>query len=238
MLHTTPRTAIAALTLTALTVIAGPVSADPDDSRVVVRVYDAGAGGRTVRAAAIRTAAAIVEHAGIAIDWYDCTERSGEPQCQDSRRSHNFIVRLMPTYVAGTAPRLALESLNTTAAVESELGFAVIDPQTLIGAMATIFHDRVLTAARRVGVERSELLGRALAHEVGHLLLQATGHSASGLMRAVWTDEELLQNHGADWEFAAADRRRLQLTVRPSSVETSHRPGAREERRDSSGTSD
>jgi hypothetical protein len=75
--------------------------------------------------------------------------------------------------------------------------------------MATLFFEQVITVAERAAVDPSELLGRALAHEVGHLLLGVTGHSPSGLMRAVWTDAELARNRPADWLFAPSDVRRL-----------------------------
>jgi hypothetical protein len=217
MSHRCARTATA-IALGALTVLLAAPNADAEGRRVTVRVYDAGDGTPSMRADAIRIAAAIVEQAGIAADWHDCTDESMRPECQDARRSLNFIVRFMPRFVpAGQGSRIALEAKTTSGAQQSELGFAIIDPSTLVGAMATIYHDRVLAVARRAGVERSELLGRALAHEVGHLLLQATGHSPSGLMRAVWTDEELTQNRADDWLFTTADRLRLQRNLNGAS---------------------
>ena len=203
-----------ATSLAALIVFAVPAHTYADEPRVVVRVYDVAKTRQAIRAAAIQTAAGIVEHAGIAVDWHDCTDVSTQPQCQDSRRTLNFIVRLMPTFVsAAGAPRLSLETGKDSHLPDAELGFAVVDQGTFVGAMATIFHDRVQTIARRAGVDRSELLGRALAHEVGHLLLNAAGHSRTGLMRAVWTDGELTQNRAEDWLFAAADRLRLQNMI-------------------------
>jgi hypothetical protein len=79
--------------------------------------------------------------------------------------------------------------------------------------MATVFHDQVEAVARRTGVARSELLGRALAHEVGHLLLGVRGHSRTGIMRAVWTDDELTRDRPDDWLFASADRQKLQQVL-------------------------
>ena len=81
---------------------------------------------------------------------------------------------------------------------------------TLAGEMATVFHEQVRSVARRSGVDNAELLGRALAHEIGHLLLRARAHSPTGLMRGVWSMEELTLNRREDWLFAPADRERLQ----------------------------
>ena len=179
--------------------------------RVVVRVYETGIGDVALRTAAIRTAASIVEMAGVSVEWYDCTDNGRRPVCQDARRSGNFIARLMPT-LTPSAPlrKLSIEALGAQGDAEPPLGFAVVDPDTHAGKMATVFHDQVQAVARRTGVARSELLGRALAHEVGHLLLGVRGHSRSGIMRAVWTDDELTRDRSDDWVFASADRQKLQ----------------------------
>ena len=178
--------------------------------RVVVRVYETGIGDVAFRTAAIRTAASIVEMAGVFVEWYDCTDNGRRPVCQDARRSGNFIARIMPTLTPGAPLRkLSVEALGAQGD-EPPLGFAVVDPDTHAGKMATVFHDQVQAVARRTGVARSELLGRALAHEVGHLLLGVRGHSRSGIMRAVWTDDELTRDRSDDWVFASADRQKLQ----------------------------
>lgn len=73
------------------------------------------------------------------------------------------------------------------------LGFA------LIGAPgephATIIYSRILGLAHDTGVDNSFVLGIAIAHEVGHLLLQSTEHSTDlmaplrvrlGIPHALW----------------------------------------------------
>ena len=197
----------------ALAAIAGSATtAHAETRRVVVRVYETGIGDPDLRIAAIHRAAAIVEQAGILVEWDDCTDNGRRPVCQDARRSGNFIARMMPTLAPGTALRRpSVEALGGQSDAEPPLGFAVVDPETHTGKMATVFHDQVEAVARRTGVARSELLGRALAHEVGHLLLGVRGHSRSGIMRAVWTDDELTRDRQDDWLFAPIDRQRLQL---------------------------
>ena len=90
--------------------------------------------------------------------------------------------------------------------------------------MATIYYDRVLHVARRAGLDASDLLGRAMAHEIGHLLLRVPGHNRSGLMRAVWTDAELAQNRRDDWSFTDAERLRLQAVARLTDATDDRRP--------------
>jgi hypothetical protein len=187
-----------------------PSISTAETRRLVVRVYDTGITDTSMRTAAIETASTIVEMAGISVEWYDCTENGRRPACQDARRSGNFIARLMPALAPGATLRPAIAALDTQGDTEPPLGFAVIDPDTHGAKMATVFHDQVERVARRTGVARNELLGRALAHEVGHLLLGVRGHSRTGLMRAVWTDDELTRNRPEDWMFTSDDRERLQ----------------------------
>ena len=210
------RSSIAVRASTAITIAFAMASlaattGSAETRRVVVRVYETGINDPALRTAAIHTASSIVGLAGIDVEWYDCTDNGRRPVCQDARRSGNFIARIMPT-LAPSAPlrRLSVESLGAQGDAEPPLGFAVVDPDTRAGKMATVFHDQVEAVARRTGVARSELLGRALAHEVGHLLLGVRGHSRSGIMRAVWTDDELTRDRADDWVFAPVDTQRIQ----------------------------
>jgi hypothetical protein len=97
-----------------------------------------------------------------------------------------LIVRIVPAPAATAA---------------GSLGCAVIDLRTGAGTLATIYGDRVSLVAARTGVVEATLLGRAIAHEIGHLLLGTPQHAASGLMRAQWSDRELRNNLAADWTF-------------------------------------
>jgi hypothetical protein len=188
-------------------------TASAETNRVVVRVYETAVGDLALRTAAIQTAAEIVKAAGIMVEWHDCTESGRRPVCQDARRAGNFIARIMPVLKAGAAPRReSIEALGTSGDTEP-LGFAVVDPGTHTGKMATAFQNQIDSVARRTGVARSELLGRALAHEIGHLLLGVRGHSRTGIMRAMWTDEELTRGRAEDWLFAPGDSQRLQQTL-------------------------
>jgi len=174
----------------------------------VIRIYDTGAASLEVRSAAIRSAAAILEAAGAAVVWYDCTDSLAHA-CVTPRSTHDLIVRIMPTSSGVFHTTNAAELHANIGDSDLPLGFAVVDPSTRTGAMATIFHDQVMSVARRSGADTSTLLGRTLAHEVGHLLLRAMGHSRTGLMRAVWTDAELAMNRHDDWIFSAPEQRLL-----------------------------
>ena len=55
----------------------------------------------------------------------------------------------------------------------------------------------------------ASLLGRVIAHEVGHLLHGKEGHGRSGIMREVWTGAELSLNRRGDWLFGLPEQRQL-----------------------------
>jgi len=184
------RTAVAAVALIAG--FAGVAHAS-SDAPLVVRVYDSSAANAKLRAAAILTAAAITAEAGFIIEWTDCGPASLASACVDLRGPHDLIVRIMPVS-ASAPPGLLLRNQS-----RAPLGFAVVDPVVGAGAIAMVYLDRILLMAQRTSVDPGRLLGRAIAHEIGHLLIGTTKHSAAGLMREVWTDQELMRNRPEDW---------------------------------------
>ena len=66
--------------------------------------------------------------------------------------------------------------------------------------------DRVDWLASTGKAVRAEVLGRAIAHEIGHQLLGSNDHTPRGLMRETWTAEELTRNRAEDWQFSTSQR--------------------------------
>ena len=188
----------------ALPVAAATVHAD--ERPVVIRLYDIATGDAEGRAAAMRLVAAMMADAGVIVDWRDCSRGGDAHPCRTVRGAHDLVVRIMPAFVPRTVDAAARDQDGDG---DLQLGFAAVDPAGQGNVMATIYYDRVLLVARRAGLGASDLLGRAIAHEIGHLLLRV-----SGLMRAVWTDAELAQNRRDDWSFTDAERLRLQAVAR------------------------
>jgi len=207
-------TASAALLLAAL--VSVDVDARPADSGpLIIRVYDTTDTASNARTAAIRTASEIVAKTGVSVEWRDCTSTSTESGCQDVRPGRDLIVRIMPEVTPSASFRGSALQLRTLPGTSLQLGVALINPVTLSGEMATIFHEQVRAVARRSGVDDAELLGRAVAHEVGHLLLRVREHSPSGIMRGAWSIEELTTNRPEDWQFAPTDQERIQRAQQP-----------------------
>lgn len=85
---------------------------------------------------------------------------------------------------AGRPRRVSVLLLNITrdsqaGAEGCALGLAVPPRST-----AYVFFNRLIAATRTRPVDLALVLGRAIAHEVGHVLLPPGRHSAHGLMRA------------------------------------------------------
>ena len=74
----------------------------------------------------------------------------------------------------------------------SVFGISYLSPAG-IGSQADVFYSRI--AAFRESSPSAELrvlLGYAMAHELGHLLLGLNSHSPTGLMRADWRTKDLI----------------------------------------------
>ena len=81
------------------------------------------------------------------------------------------------------------------------MGDSVVDRESKSGAFATIHADRVSWMASRAGIAQAVLLGLAIAHELGHLLL-GSSHTSTGIMRRSWTLNELRWSRPGDWQFS------------------------------------
>jgi len=185
----------------ALALLAVPPAA-AGDFQVVIRVYDLATGDVTGRAAAMRAAADAIASAGLTVTWRDCSRGGADHPCRTVRRDGDLVVRIMPV------------AASESDGEDVQLGFAPIDPAGRPTVIATVYYDVVQRVAHRTGLNASELLGRAMAHEIGHLLLRAPGHAPTGLMRPLWTDAELMQNRPGDWTFSDSERRQVQATGR------------------------
>ena len=110
-------------------------------------------------------------------------------------------------------PTLAAQSLETTPGPA-----VVVRSYGLGGLVATVYVDRVNAVAYVGGVDSAILLARAIAHEIGHLLMGTTQHASNGLMRAVWSQAELRRQMAADWQFSKAEAQAMRRALRNGHV--------------------
>jgi hypothetical protein len=163
-----------------------------DAGIIVVRTYTPPHLRGDIRTAR-RTASAILGRARIEIDWLECGPLSDVRElsaaCSRPVESNELIVRLLS---AGTVD---------SGSDVGTLGFAFVDLDAGGGSLATVFADRVSEIAEAAGVGAPELLGRTIAHEIGHLLLGTNRHASRGLMRASWSGADLRRNRATEWVF-------------------------------------
>lgn len=164
-------------------------SESPAAERLVIRTYNT-FGVTTEEMTHARSVAAIIlQDAGLQAVWRDCSDG-----CADARGPGEVLVRIV------TAPKTI---------VAESLGCALVDLQEGAGTLATVYANRINAVGSRTGVNAATLLGRVIAHEIGHLVLGTSHHSSAGLMRALWSDRELQRDIAADWTFSREDVTRI-----------------------------
>lgn len=94
------------------------------------------------------------------------------------------------------------------------LGESMLDREQRGGVLMTVDLFPVRAVAARAGTNIATLLGRAIAHEVGHLLLGSAEHPRLGLMRALWSHDELRGVKPAHWGFSSREAAQMRQTLR------------------------
>jgi hypothetical protein len=105
-------------------------------------------------------------------------------------------------------PREKAAGLNQS--VEA-MGFAP-GTEKVRGKIAYVLAHRVNQAAEKCGAEKGVVLGAAIAHEIGHLLLPFNAHSKTGVMRAEVTQADF--RHAAHGQLLFTDEQAAQIRSR------------------------
>jgi len=174
-----------------------------ESSMFRVRVYnDEGVAGADL-SAALKIADTVLQRVGLQAIWQDCTV--GNPNRNSSGCDMQTTRIDLVLYLVA---QLEAHSPNVD---RRALGYSLIPRNGERATMAYVSYARVRTVLSVFRVE--ELLGLAVAHEIGHLLLGTNKHSNSGLMRAPWRSKDL---DSGDWEqftFTSEQARRVRASV-------------------------
>jgi hypothetical protein len=165
--------------------------------RIKTRVYNMAKVKPAILTGGLSEAGTIFKRIGIEIEWAECP-------CNSLVSAAELQLRLIPT-------------LFTTARgipQKGHLGYAAASEDG--GGLATIFYDRVEELT--IETKPSIVLGYAIAHELGHLVLGKTlrdgrYHSASGIMRARWDRNDIKGKTNDGMQFALEDAERLRARV-------------------------
>jgi hypothetical protein len=196
--------------------VAGAV-ADLPPTPLFIRMYDAPSFPHDDTRSAAEEAGRILMEAGFAPEWIWCAAPHAPPRrCTVAIESAELAVRV----VRGShEPRARARAFATTGSSSSApawqrpLGYSLVDPRTKSGALATVYLERVIWLANEARVNPNVLLGRAIAHEVGHLLLGSTEHRNVGVMRAIWSREAVRDSHPRNWRFVRDDEEAMRAAV-------------------------
>ena len=162
---------------------------------VPARLYNTAQVPAEARDAALAVATRALRAGGVGVSWQKCDEARA---CTRVPARRELIVRLV-------------RSRDTASYV---LGEASIDTSAGAGVLATVYVNRVERMAALSETDATVLLGRAIAHELGHLLMATNAHSARGLMRAKWTAADLRRDQMADWLLTSEERESIRRRLR------------------------
>ena len=171
---------------------------------ITVRVYDYAHIPHETLIRAQEETRGIFRKAAVGTEWQHCPAKispeSGDSPCREVLGPSGVYMRILPASMAAR-----LDSRR------EDLGFALGSGTPEAGSDAWVFYHRVEEVAERSGASLSVILGHAMAHEIGHLLLGLEPHSPKGIMRGGW--------HGEDFELVAQG----QLTFTPEQSEQMRR---------------
>jgi hypothetical protein len=164
-------------------------------------------------AAARQDAQAVLQDAGVNIVWADCWAGDRQPASAPARCQEpiggDIVLRLQKTAEANRSKFVSM-------------GFSVVGAAAAAPFLATVYVDRVESVARGAGIDARRVLGLAISHEIGHVLLNSNTHAPSGLMRADWSRNELRRKDAAAWHFLDTEAAHLRSAAlerqRPSSL--------------------
>lgn len=104
---------------------------------------------------------------------------------------------------------IALEILDDAPAGLRGSILGMSQPLAREGLNVRIFNDRVEQVAYRESRQHASVLGHAIAHEVGHVLLRSIDHQRQGIMSASWAKHEWELMRSGSLQFDRAQGRKM-----------------------------
>ena len=177
-----------------LAIIAGGVPSSSAPLTVIVYDY-AGVKDADLRHAEQQAARIL----GYPISWVHCSEAE-DRLCGQTAGPAALVVQLLP------------ERATRRNGSVGAMGFAIPPGDGKFGQHCGVFYDRVKQLSRQ-SLNEADVLGHAMAHELGHLLLGINAHSRDGLMSAHWTPRELALAGQGKLLLADAERRLIKENI-------------------------
>lgn len=157
--------------------------------------------------AAQRVAQKVLRRANVDVAWQDCTVRPNPsrlfPACASHLRRNDLVLYFVT--------RLEAHALGVG---KNALGFSIIPDNNDEAQIAYVCYSRVRALSYSTSFTPDELLGLAIAHEIGHLLLGTNEHSNRGILRERWRTRDLEKRYWEEFLFTTEQAQRLQRAVK------------------------
>ena len=169
--------------------------------RVTVQVYNGVNLSSSELSRAEREAAKIFQYAGIQLTWTAGVLGAGVNENTPSERWNTAFLqlRIWTRAMVGKKP-LGSETLGLCISLEN--------------GDALVLADAIWKRAAFGTTDPTDLLGLAMAHELGHLLLRSARHSVTGIMRARWSERQLRDDDRGYFRFTPGEAETMQNEVR------------------------
>jgi hypothetical protein len=162
-----------------------PAQARTPDGRppkVQLSLFNDAAAPPDVIAAAQSRASHVLENAGVEVEWLPCGAREKTdftpaiPDCSSFAWPGHLSVRIVR---------------RGTSVSDDVFGMSFLD-ESGEGVYATIYYGNLIRSGAHPALSDADMLGFAIVHEVGHLLLGPQSHSPHGVMKGDWKKATLL----------------------------------------------
>lgn len=196
-------------------------SPSQDAARITVLLYDYVNLHADMRSDAVSTAHRILSQAGVPTVFVPCHSQgtaTGDAACTGSLGSSKVMLRIFQPWLAQDG---------------KQVGYAIIAPKG--SAYITVFVDPAVRRARLASLTEGCLLGHAIAHELGHLLLGAGAHSSTGIMRPAWRPGDEAWMASGAMRFGASEARKMRAALRIRTAEQAPAPSTRNQPSQESG---
>ena len=179
--------------------LAGPaMRAYQPPLRIAVRVLNRARVPAGTAVEAERTAADIFRQAGVEIGWVDC---EASDACRSEPGPLEFWLHLLDTQPAA----LSADALGYTLLTHA--------PRNE-GSYAAVSWPPVRHLADAMVIGPGPVLGAAIAHELGHLLLDSHAHSHDGVMAGRLRPPELIRAARGELRFDAQQAEAIRRQIR------------------------
>jgi hypothetical protein len=168
-----------------------------------VRVYNYESVPDGTLSVAQNVAGGVLQPVGLQAMWQDCT--------LDNPKWDSVGCNMHPVRIDLVLYLVARLEDHAPYAERSALGYSIIPDNGARATLAYVCYARVKKVLSAFSA--GELLGLAIAHEIGHLLLGKNSHSNAGLMRPRWPSRDLEAKRWEEFTFTSKQVRRLRAAI-------------------------